>query len=216
MQSPLPFTVMHSYRVEDFIVSSCNEDAFRQLSHWPEGDGRALYLYGPPGCGKTHLAHVWREKSHARFFTPGELQHFLAHPEQGGAWIVELEGETWTEEALFHLLNKTRQEKTSLLLIHQRPSAQAGFTLPDLRSRLNALPAIRVGEPDDELLAALITKLFADRQLAVAEDVTQFVLRRIERSFTAVHQVVAMLDDAALREQQRITVPFVKKHLSQT
>ncbi|HEX5690782.1 MAG TPA: hypothetical protein VFX76_12300, partial [Roseiflexaceae bacterium] len=82
--------------------------------------------------------------------------------------------------------------------------------LADLRSRLGAVPAIGIAPPDDMLIRALLVKLFADKQLRVGEEVVRYIADRIERSFEAARAVVDRIDQAALRGQRGITVPFVR------
>jgi chromosomal replication initiation ATPase DnaA len=86
--------------------------------------------------------------------------------------------------------------------------------LPDLRSRLVAMPGIAMLAPDDALIGAVLLKLFADRQLSVSEDVIVFLLHHMERSFAAARRLVAALDRAALVAQRRITVPLARQVLA--
>jgi chromosomal replication initiation ATPase DnaA len=77
--------------------------------------------------------------------------------------------------------------------------------LRDLRSRLRALPAVALDEPDDELFRALIIKYCADRQMSVDEAVVSYLTTRIERSYAAARQAVALLDAEALRQGRPVT-----------
>ncbi len=214
-QASLPFCITPSYRAEDFIISGCNEEAYHWLMQWPDWSANAFYLYGDAGSGKTHLAHVWREKSRARFLPEDELQSYIEGHETTPI-ILELSDISGNEERLFHLLNKTRQENTPLLLTYVLPPAQGGFRLPDVVSRLNALPSARLGQPDDTLMTVILTKLFADRQILVTDEIIQYLVKRLERSFSAVSHAVARLDEEALRQKQRMSISLVKKTLDFT
>jgi chromosomal replication initiation ATPase DnaA len=118
------------------------------------------------------------------------------------------------ETALFHLLNWVAQEGGSLLVCARVPPARWPVSLPDLRSRLAALPAVEIGAPDEPLLAALLVKLFADRQLAVPAEVVQFLVSRMERSCEAAGRLVAAIDAAALAAHRRVTIPLVQAVLA--
>jgi chromosomal replication initiation ATPase DnaA len=85
--------------------------------------------------------------------------------------------------------------------------------LPDLTSRLATVPVVTIGAPDDALLAALMVKLFADRQVRIGQDVPAYVLPRLERSFAAVRVAVDALDRAALSQGRPITVPLARETL---
>jgi chromosomal replication initiation ATPase DnaA len=111
---------------------------------------------------------------------------------------------------LLHLYNLVAERGGRMLLTSREPPARWPGLLADLRSRLTAAPVVALAMPDDALLAALLVKLFADRQLAVSEEVVLFLLRHMERSFEAARHLVADLDAAALRDHRRITIPLAR------
>ncbi len=84
-----------------------------------------------------------------------------------------------------------------------RGAAEEGERPADLR--LKAAATVEIHEPDDMLLAGVITKLFADRQVEVEPHVVQYLVRRIERSLATAMRVVERLDRAALEQKSRIT-----------
>ena len=123
-----------------------------------------------------------------------------------GALVLENLAEgNFDEAALFHLLNLAREERAFLLITARSAPAGWRIGLPDLASRLRALPVVALEAPDDALLRAVIVKLFADRQLAVDENLVGFLLNRIERSFGAAREAVRKLDQEALRLKRPVT-----------
>ena len=114
------------------------------------------------------------------------------------------------ELALLQLYNRLREQGGHLLLTARRPVAAWGVRLPDLASRLRAAPAVAIGAPDDALLAALLVKLFDDRQLAVSEGVIGYLVRHMERSFAAARAVVEALDRHSLRDRRPVTVALAR------
>jgi chromosomal replication initiation ATPase DnaA len=194
---------------EDLFVSPANALALAALDGWrgwPEG---RMLLTGPAGAGKSHLARVWAADTGARLVDAGAL---------AGADLVGLSqcplviedadraaGDPGTERQLLHLHNLAGAEGVPLLLTARRPVRDWGLRLADLDSRLRAVPATRLAPPDDALLAAVLVKLFADRQIAVAAPVVTYLLSRMERSFAAAGAVVAALDARALAEGRAIT-----------
>lgn len=203
----------------DFVVSDSNRDAVTWLDRWPDWPNRILAIHGPAGCGKTHLAHVWQTRSGARFVTEIDA----AQLEAGAAVILDepvvtapaADRPDERQTALFHFLNRLRELRGSLLLLHREAPARWPVQLPDLASRLAAIPAIAVAEPDDTLLAAVLGKHFADRQLTVGDDVIDFLVRHIERDFAAAATAVAAIDQAALSSRRRITLPLVRQVLAE-
>ena len=202
--------------MDDFLVTPCNREAVAWIDRWPNWPGPALAIHGPPGCGKTHLAHVFRARSAAKLIAPEALGRTEPDGLLGEARVCMLDdagrvaGGSVGERALLHLYNVVAERQGHLLLAARKPPGRWPVGLPDLRSRLAAMPAVSVGAPDDELIGALLVKLFADRQLRVGQDVVAFLLTRMERSFDAARRMVAAIDEAALAERRNITVPLVR------
>jgi chromosomal replication initiation ATPase DnaA len=85
--------------------------------------------------------------------------------------------------------------------------------LPDLVSRLRAIPQAVLGEPDDALLAGILVKLFDDRQIRVSPQVVSYLASRIERSIAAARSIVEELDRASLSGKRPVTVPLAAEIL---
>ncbi|MGE0755236.1 MAG: DnaA/Hda family protein [Alphaproteobacteria bacterium] len=208
-QYTLPFSQTPRYHEVDFIVSGCNRTAFELVGSWP--DWAALLLVGPKGSGKTHLGHVWAVRAKASIIPAARLDpqtittHCLIED------IAQAEPET-----LFHAINMGKENRVSLLLTAERPAKQLGFTLPDLTSRLAAMPVASIGAPDDTALAGVLRKQFADRQIDAPTEVVEYLLARTERSFAAVTAWVEYLDSAMWREKRNLTVAFVRDVLAHT
>lgn len=124
---------------------------------------------------------------------------------------VELAGPV--QEGLFHLLNTIREQQGSLLLISRQSPARIDVGLPDLKSRLRALPAVEIPAPDDDLLRGILIKMFNDRQVSISADVVDYMVLRMERSFNGARHLVDRLDRLALSEKRAITIPFVRRVL---
>ena len=203
---------------EDFLVAPCNEAAVAWLDRWPDWPGPALVIHGPPGSGKSHLAEVWRRRSGAEVVDAASLAHAAPGGGQAAAALV-LDGlgglgGPIDERALLHTYNSVAERGGHLLLTALAPPARWPLALPDLVSRLRVAPSVALGLPDDALLAALMLKLFADRQIAVAPEVPAYVVPRIERTFEAAASLVERLDRAALAEGRPVTVPLVRAVLA--
>ena len=207
---------------EDFLVAPSNELAVAWIDRWPDWPGAALALYGPPGCGKTHLAQVWRGASGAAAIDPTALAG-AAPPDLLGrsrdlvldGLDAVLQGGAVREEDLLHLYNMVLERGGHLLLTGRDAPARWPIGLPDLRSRLAAVQAVELGAPDDALIEAVLVKLFADRQLSVGGDVVRYMLTRMERSFAAANGLVAAIDRTALESRREITVPLARKVLNE-
>jgi chromosomal replication initiation ATPase DnaA len=192
---------------EDFYVSACNEAAVAVIDRWPDWPHPAMVLGGPAGSGKSHLVNVWRTRSGATGVAAAELgEKAIAALEASRSLAVEdLDRGIGDERVLFHLLNLAVERRLFLLLTASVPPVEIAVALPDLRSRLRALPFIAIARPDEALLKALLVKLFADRQLDIEPHVVSFLALRIERSTAAAQRIVAEVDRLALARQRRVT-----------
>jgi chromosomal replication initiation ATPase DnaA len=200
-QLTLALGYRESFDRADFLVGRGNETALALIDRWPDWPARAVALVGPEGAGKSHLAAIWAKAAGGRVIAsraidapsvPGALST--------GALVIEDAGRGDLDEAaLFHLLNLAVEQKAHMLITARLAPAAWPITLPDLASRLRALPVVTLEPPDDALLAAVMVKLFADRQLAVDDRLIDFLVHRIERSVAAAQGAVAELDSEALR-----------------
>ena len=211
MQLPLDLPHRPALGGEDFLVAASNESAVTLIDRWPDWPHHAVAIVGPPGCGKSHLAGVWQAASGALALTPEEL---AAGMPSGRAVLLDDADQLADEEGLLHLMNWMRETGGSLLMTAVTPPARWPVALPDLQSRLAAVPTAEIGPPDDALLAVMLVKLFADRQLTPDPAVIDYLTVRIERSFAAVRRVVAELDAAALAAQRPVTLPLAREVLA--
>ncbi|MFC3676939.1 HdaA/DnaA family protein [Ferrovibrio xuzhouensis] len=204
-----------SWSREDFLVAAGNEAALGWLDRWPDWPNQALVLHGAAGSGKTHLAHIWAARSNARLIVPADLTKDAVDGLARQPLGLDDADRGADPVALFHLVNLMRERGHGLLQTGSLPPAQWSYTLPDLMSRLKAMPAAGIAPPDDALLAAVLVKLFSDRQLHVGEDVVRYLVPRIERSFHAARHWVAALDAAALSEGRAVTVALARRLLDE-
>ena len=205
-----------SYGREDFLVGSGNEAPFRLVCSWPDWPANALALVGPEGSGKTHLAMIWAAMAGARTIAARAVRDAdVPAALATGALVVEDAGSDADDRALFHLINLAREEKASLLFTARSAPASWPVAIPDLRSRLRALPVATLEAPDDAMVRAVIVKLAMDRQLALDESVVGLIATRIERSFAAARAAVIALDNEALRQRRAPTRALAAEVLRQ-
>ena len=200
---------------EDFLIGAPNAAALAVVERWPDWPGRAVILVGPEGAGKSHLAAIWAEIAGARRVAARALgETNLLGALATGALVIEDAPAQLDERALFHLLNLMREEEAFLLITARTTPGDWNVALPDLASRLRAIPSVALTAPDDALLHALLVKLFADRQLAVDENLVRYLVTRIERSFAAAKAAVEALDREALRLKRPVTRALAAEFLA--
>jgi chromosomal replication initiation ATPase DnaA len=201
----LPHT--ESFAREDFLPGPGNDAALALIDRWPDWPARAAVLAGPEGSGKSHLGAIWAQTAGARILAARRLVDAdLPQALATDALLLEdlAPGET-DERALFHLLNLVREHQAYLLITSRVMPVSLPVHIPDLASRLRALPTVAMAPPDDALLRSLLVKLAADRQLTLSEDVVAFLMARIERSFVGARAAIARLDEEAMRLKRPIS-----------
>ncbi len=189
-----------SYARDDFLPGPGNAAALTLIESWPDWPANAVALIGPEGSGKSHLASIWANASGARTMSGRALgESDLLASLATGALVVE-ETVAADERSLFHLINLAREEESFLLFTARTAPTSWSIAIPDLASRLRALPVVTLQAPDDAMLRGVIIKLAADRQLALDDSVVRYLLSHVERSFAAARAAVIALDNEALRQ----------------
>lgn len=178
------------FTAESFVASDATRDAEEALSAWRQWPAHALALVGPEGTGKSHLATIWLGQTGVG----------------SGAVLIEdadraPDDRVSGEMALFRALERAIAGETpALLLTARRRPAEWDVRLPDLASRLRALPFVEIAAPDDAALSQILRKLLRDRQLRVEDRVIDYMVKRIERSAPAARRAAEMLDRAAAEQ----------------
>jgi chromosomal replication initiation ATPase DnaA len=193
--------------VEDFLISQSNRAAADIIDRWPDWSHASVLVVAPPRAGKTHLANVWRLKSGAARLQAQALRESdMAAASACSSLLVEdLHAGIGDERVLFHLLNLVREHKLSMLLTSRAPAGELDVNLPDLRSRLRALPMVTIEPPDDPLLKAVLVKHFMDRQLVVEPHVIGYIALHMERSMEAAAAIVSEIDRAAMASHRKVS-----------
>ena len=202
-----------SQDAEDFLVSASNQAAVDVVERWPHWPAPAIVICGPSGVGKSHLVNMWQQRSHAEVVHAAKLDETLAGQLEPGhpLAIEDLHNGVASEKAMFYRLNMAREHNGALLITSQSPPGKLNIALPDLRSRLRALPVAVIALPDDTLLQGLLVKLFQDRQLRVDPQTIRSIMTHMERSAEAASKVVAEIDRLALATRRKVTRNLAKE-----
>ncbi|MCC7166279.1 MAG: DNA replication protein [Rhodospirillales bacterium] len=201
---------------EDFLVAPANAKAVAWIDRWPDWSASALVVAGPEGSGKSHLVQVYAARTGARVLAAASLAA-LDPPElvRSPALAVEDGDRMAPERPLLHLLNLAAETGIRVLITARAAPARWSVGLPDLRSRLLALPVATIEPPDDALLAAVLAKLFADRQLRVGAEALAYLAGRIERSFRAASEAVARADARALSSKRNLSIALLREVIAE-
>ena len=212
-QGIFDLTVPAKLSRDDFLVSDSNRSAFELIERWPDWPALALVLHGPAGSGKTHLAHLWCERSGATLLAADQVVGIESRG-LAGAIAVD-DADRAPEVPLLHLYNSCRERGGQMLLTMATPPAATLMALADLGSRLRSLPVVGIRPPDDALLSGVLVKHFADRQVRVEPNLIAYLLPRMERSFAAASALAARLDQRALTVKGPVTIKLARDVLTE-
>lgn len=210
-QQTLPLALPASVSFQDYIIGSSNQAAYDALMGEAPWASHAMLLHGEQGCGKTMLGHVWAQEAGAMLLPSALPEECLAEI-SNQSYVLD-DYEQAAPDALFHLLNQCKAHDATLLLTSQYGQSAIPFALPDLCSRLRALPTLTIAPPDDEMLSALLMQLFVERQLKTDASIIRYIIPRMQRSFAAAYALVEALDALSLSEKRAITLPLVRQVL---
>lgn len=179
------------------------------IDAWQTWPLHKLVLSGPKGAGKTHLTHVWATASGARITAAVDLSADMLSTPAAGPIAVEdvpeIAQNIDAQTVLFHLHNLQAAAGHHLLMTGTQAPSLWAMSLPDLQSRVDGAGHAALDPPDDNLLGAVLGKLFNDRQLTPRPDVIPYLVTHMERSFDAARRIVATLDAASLARKKPVT-----------
>jgi len=213
-QMALDLPAREDFSAESLILGPSNTEALAALGRWPDWPRNVMALVGPEGAGKSHLGTVWALRCEAAVIPASALAEQLSGLEPGRCALVEDVDRGVDEDALFHALNRAAEgDIPALLLTARKPPVLWPASLPDLVSRLRALPHADLQEADDELLTRLIEKQLQDRGAPIRPGVIEYLLPRMERSVAAVRRLVEQMDKLALVKKTPITRAIAREVL---
>jgi chromosomal replication initiation ATPase DnaA len=193
-QIALPLDWPQSDGESRFIVSDANREAFDHFHHWSMWPVKATILTGPRRSGRTLLARAFAERVGGRLIDQADRRD---------------------EEEVFHAWNEAQDSGFPLVMVSDDAPPAWSPALPDLRTRLAITPVARINQPDDALFEALIQLLFADRGLHVPLEALRFMKERLTREYWSAERAVEEIDRYAISERARVTMPTIRRALSQ-
>jgi chromosomal replication initiation ATPase DnaA len=199
---------------DNYFVSQANQGAVSLIEDWINWPSRKLILVGSEGSGKTHLGHLWAGEVGATIINATTLMEQQISELSKAPVLVEdineIQRNQPVEIILFHLHNLLHSEGHSLLMTSQILPGRLSFSLKDLQSRIEASIIAKLHPVDDDLLGAILIKMFADRQIYFSDKLLTYVLSRVERSYTAAKLFVEEVDSKAMTESRVIGKRLVR------
>ena len=209
-----PFTT--NYFEEDFFVSSSNFEAYKLIETWPKWSSRNINIYGPTGCGKSHLASILKKKINSFFINATDISNIsLALIKLKECLIIDNYENNIDENLLYTIINQTHQSNQYVIINSDQPISSLEIKLEDLKSRLNSFSKITIDLPTDDLIKVVLTKNFSDKQIQIDNKLIDFILKHINRSYEDIFNFIKKIDELSLSTGKSININLIKKVLKQ-
>lgn len=226
-QIPIKFSFKENDNDFLFCVSEKNLFAYELINNWPDWNNKISFIYGPKNCGKTLISELWIKKSRGikinyNFFKEIEFTQNIKRLEKSRCWLLEdidfllkLNIKN-IEEKVLNILNILINKGDYMLITSKKSPSNLKNNLVDLSSRLKATLVVEVKEPDEELIKELIKKELASKQIIISEKSINFLINRIERSYSSVNLIVNHIDKKSMETKSKLSIDFLKKIIEET
>ena len=200
----------------DYFVSKSNNEIVSWLDKWPKWLIFGLFLSGPSGSGKTHIANLLKQSSNGIVITNADIKkRNIINLIDFDCVIIEDVDYALSENSLLHLFNFLQENNSKIMLTSKISINKLNLKLPDLKSRLLSLSQVNIGWPDDHLLSRVIIKQFLDKGVKIDIEVVEYLIKRMDRSFKSIENLVTNINYKAMEKSKKITVPFVRELLKE-
>ena len=213
-QQIIKFEHEKNFKYEDFFVSKSNEHIFNILNKWPMWEKNFLNISGENLSGKTHLTNIFIKKFkgikfESKLLNDESLKEIKIHQNI----IVENLDNNIDEKLFFSLINIIEQENKFLIVTSLEPIVKIKFKLDDLKSRATNFLIQNIEKPDDELIYALILKNLSDRQISLDKKLINYIIKRIDRSYSKIFDFIYKIDEISLKKKKSIDFKIIKNVL---
>ena len=214
-QKLLELGIHESFDENDYFVSKSNYFAKNIIDAWPKWEKKIVNLTGEKYSGKTHLSTIFKTKTRALYLTGDKINNqTLRQIKLSNNIIIENLNESVNEKLLYSIFNLIEQDNKYLLISSIKAVDTMKFSLPDLVSRLKNCIIAKIEQPDDDLIYAIILKSFSDRQIKLDNKIIDYIIKRIARSYSKMHEFIYKIDELSLKKKKSINFKIIKEIIS--
>ena len=213
-QTIINFDYEKNYQHEDFFLTKSNKHVFEFLDNWPKWEKNFVNIIGEELSGKTHLMNIFLKKNKgikfdAKLFKDNHLKEIKIYENT----ILENLSSAIDENLLYSLLNIVEQENKFIIITSSDPIVYIDFNLKDLKSRTKNFLLLKIEKPDDELIFAILLKNLSDKQITLDKKLIDYVIKRIERSYSKIYNFIYKIDQLSLKRKKSIDLKIIKEAL---
>ena len=212
----LKFDHEQNFNDEDYYVSKSNKHLLKLLNSWPKWEKNFINLIGERFSGKTHLINIFLKKFKGIKIDAGQIDdNFLNKIKIYENIIIENLNNKVNESLFYTLLNIIDQDNKYLIITSLNPIVEINFSLNDLNSRSKNFLLANIEKPDDDLIFAIILKNLSDRQILIEKKLLEFIIKRIDRSYSKIFDFIYKIDEVSLKRKKPIDFKIIKEVLGE-
>ena len=215
-QTIIKFDYDKNFKNEDFYLSKSNKHVFDFLNIWPKWERNFVNVIGERLSGKTHLMNIFLNKNkgiklEGKSLENGDLKKIKIYENI----VIENLSSDVDEKLLYSLFNLIEQDNKFIIVTSVKPIVNITFELKDLKSRAKNFILLNIEKPDDELIFAIILKNLSDRQISLDDKFIEFIVKRIERSYSKIYDFIYKIDQLSLKKKKSIDFKIIKEVLGE-
>ena len=209
------FSFKTKYYEKDYYVSSNNFSVYRLIESWPNWPDKWVNIFGPRGCGKTHLANILRKKINSVEILDAKKinSEIMSKFNNFDCLIIEDFQNNIKENLFYSILNQSKQLNNYILINSNFPIKEMQFETKDLKSRTDSFLGLGIELPTDNLLRVIISKTFSDKQINISPKISEYIIKNIDRSYEKVFKFIKDIDNLSLSSGKSININLIKKVL---
>ena len=215
-QKIIKFSYDQNFKDQDFYLSKSNEHIFVMLNNWPKWEKNFLNIIGENFSGKTHLVNIFLKKFKGFKFESNSLNNkIITDIKLHQNIIIENLDENIDEKLIYSLINIVEQDNKYLIVTSKKPITNIQFSLNDLKSRAKNFILQNIEKPDDDLIFALLLKNLSDRQILIEKKFIEYIIKRIDRSYSKIFDIIYKIDEISLKKKKSIDFKIIKEVLGE-
>ncbi len=215
-QQIIKFNHEQNFKDDDFYVSKSNKHIFSLLNKWPKWEKNFLNISGEKFSGKSHLVNIFLKKFNGIKFNSKQIQNdHLKEIKIHQNIVLEDLDKDIDEKLIYSLLNIIDLDNKFIIVTSEIPLVNINYSLVDLRSRTKNFLLYNIEKPDDELMFALILKNLSDRQISLNQKLINYIVKRIDRSYSKIFDFIYKIDELSLKKKKSIDFKIIKEALGE-
>lgn len=200
---------------ENLIRDTSNSNVLDFLDKFPNWETKLINIVGEKKSGKSFILQLFRKKNHFNYISNKE--DFEKKYDE--LFLVDkliLDGFQINEDKFFSLINHFILHKKYLIISSREPLTMLEIKLLDLKSRLKELLLIEIQNPSDDLIYSLILKYFSDNQIVIKKDLVEYIVKKIDRSYSSIEKFLIKLNDQSIIKKKKIDYKLINEVLNET